>query len=137
MGKVIVIKGADFSKVAVERIEYSAVGRTKLNITQNNYYWDNPSDAAPTKHWYVGYGSVQIDISAYVGKRLVVSGACGSGSSTSYVRIDNASNSRLYVTDGNDGTIKLVDVTIPAGAKYLYVSNYFPWDADPFIYVYD
>ena len=137
MGKVIVIKGADFSGVAVERIEYEDSARTEiLTVTQNNRYYNNPSGSAPSEQRFNGYGCNMVDVSAYVGYRLVVSAAAGSGATTSLFRIDDVSNNTLYRTEGANETVLREEVTIPAGAKYLYVNNYFSWDASPFVYVY-
>lgn len=137
MGKVIVIKDADFSGVAVERIEYDAAKREVFAVIENDgYYYDNKTaDAAPIHRKFNGYGSQKVDVSAFVGYKVLVSAACGS--TAAIIRIDNAEDVRLYYKNGSDETPVRDEVIIPAGAKWAYLNNYFHWDASPFSYIYE
>lgn len=137
MGKVIIIKNADFSNVAVERIEYDNPERTVFAVIEEDdyYYYDNYGSSTPTLIKFDHYGSLKVDVSSFVGNKVVVSGA--TSSTTALIRIDDADNNCLYRKVGSNKTIVKDEVIIPVGAKWAYLNNYFSWDASPFSYMYE
>jgi len=131
MGKILVIKGSDFSENAIERIT-PPVERTLVNGSTANWksgYWNAAGTTGSSQGWYYVEA---IDISQYVGKTIKIRSCNGSkdGILTGthgdwcWIKYTDDTSERLYSGEQSSvkETVEYGTFVVPNNASELYMS---------------
>lgn len=111
MGKVLIIKDADFSRVAVAKIEESTPGTLKYEtIPDLNKSWNSSGGGDPSK--YCGYTQITVDgISCYHSRIAGIEGKFTNGANLQLIKVNALTKEysilKSFIGNGSVQTIML------------------------------